>query len=138
MGLMFLHVFFLMINGCLVFVQHPSLLSASLPGMLLRASRLLDRLTCLLYRPTLELLGRLALKLLRRLALELLLGRLTLELLLGRGLALELLLGRGLTLELRLSLELLRRRRLSLELLRLVLLRVNSWRIPVYLAVNVG
>ena len=151
--LVLLHMLLLVVNPCLVLVQHP--LPTCLPCLLWWTSTLLDRNTSSLWGPltwwgrltlellwwlTLELLWGLALKLLLRyLSLELL-GRLTLELL--RRLSLELLRRRWLTLKLlllwRLSLELLRwlplellGLSLTLELLLLlILLRVDPRGVP--------
>jgi hypothetical protein len=120
--LVLLHVLLLVVNPCLVLVQHP--LPTCLPCLLRWTPTLLDWHTSSLWGPlarwgrlTLELLRWLTLELLWRLALKLLLGYLSLELL--RRLTLELL--RRLSLELLrrwLTLELLLLWRLSLELLR--------------------
>ena len=86
---MFLHVLLLVVNPCLVLVQH-SLLPTCLPCLLRWTATLLDWHTSSLWRP-LARWGRLSLELLRRLTLELLLRNLSLELL-RLALALELLL----------------------------------------------
>merc|ERR1719270_1757734 len=121
--LVLLHVLLLMVDACLVLVQHP--LTTCLSCLLRWTLALLNWSTCALRgaltrrgRLALELLGWLTLELLRWLSLKLL-GRLTLELL-RRGLSLKLLWWWGLTLELLwwLSLELL--------LLLLILLWVDS------------
>jgi hypothetical protein len=104
--LVLLHVLLLVVNPCLVLVQHP--LPTCLPCLLRWTPTLLDWHTSSLWGP-LARWGRLTLELLWGLTLELLWGYLSLELL--RRLALELLR--------RLSLELLRRRWLALELLLL-------------------
>merc|ERR1719476_1035084 len=125
--LVLLHVLLLMVDACLVLVQHP--LATCLSCLLRWTLALLNWSTCALRgaltrwgRLALELLGWLTLELLRWLPLELLLRNLSLELL-GRGLSLKLLWRWGLTLELLwwLSLELLRLA-LTLELLLLLIL----------------
>merc|ERR1719447_977785 len=97
--LVLLHVLLLMVDACLVLVQHP--LATCLSCLLRWTLALLNWSTCALRgaltrwgRLALELLGWLTLLLLRNLSLELLgwlslklLGRLALELL-GRGLSL--------------------------------------------------